>query len=725
MKSFEEFLTEAPSNAKRQALEMGLKYRGFGYWEEPKTGKVRFKTVDGELKPIDKEEQEQLDDKENIDTDSIHSQIEDEEEEGQGGELNAQNNPNAGQNIGPPVEPEEEYGWNPGPDGDNAVSDEHLDDDDEVDDDVFVGKNNAVNWIAGPDGTNYKNLSFDGLVHEASNYITEINRDQRTQGVKSEYSHLNTFGAEIVAAHRRKGNYDANKPDAAATEFHKKGKVGTADAKVFAKRNRDVQQKDSDAKRAPAPAKKKDKDEPQPYDKPPINNKNSTNDYIHRGWNDEPEDDDTQNINTEPGAETLVQNMLDDTGGPIEKDAAAAIRKVGDETRQEVIDDLEKQANGLGREAEKAARIKADLQQLPQRLKDKEVVKTMNSGLQQIVKDKGFSLDVTGMRRYGDGTFGSAYITPDNNSIIKYGKLGRNEMDAIYALQDSPYFPKLLNGEYEEPFTSYSSVENNLRNNPNQARPPGQSRYNIPAEVTGGIDVETAYGKIAMTTAKGRRAASLDLQSDPERRTSIAKKIWEGRAAMHMAGFSHNDMHGNNIYIDDDGNPTIIDFGLAKNNKLSAFMEALAGFTGNDYQLFRQANFEHLPDEVRTQMSENYEDYIKPVLEEKLFEQGHDVYTKYKDGMIRMGEKSLKEAQELLQFTDEELDDLIGKLYEGVMEEPKSELEQRMDNAYQKRFDDSRQIDIANRIRQRRGFVPISHGDGIVPMSKLDVTQQS
>ena len=47
MKSFAHIINEAEEEHGRahgQAMQQGLKYRGFGYWEDPTTGEVKFKT---------------------------------------------------------------------------------------------------------------------------------------------------------------------------------------------------------------------------------------------------------------------------------------------------------------------------------------------------------------------------------------------------------------------------------------------------------------------------------------------------------------------------------------------------------------------------------------------------------------------------------------------------------------------------------------------------------
>mgnify|MGYP003139820622 CR=1 FL=1 len=57
MKNLALLLNEAEENAAhKQAVGMGLKYRGFGYWEDPTTGDVKYKTEGEQLVAVDQEE---------------------------------------------------------------------------------------------------------------------------------------------------------------------------------------------------------------------------------------------------------------------------------------------------------------------------------------------------------------------------------------------------------------------------------------------------------------------------------------------------------------------------------------------------------------------------------------------------------------------------------------------------------------------------------------------
>ena len=55
MKRFSELLNEVKGEeAHKQAVSMGLKYRGFGYWED-QSGKVAYKTENDQLVPVEGE----------------------------------------------------------------------------------------------------------------------------------------------------------------------------------------------------------------------------------------------------------------------------------------------------------------------------------------------------------------------------------------------------------------------------------------------------------------------------------------------------------------------------------------------------------------------------------------------------------------------------------------------------------------------------------------------
>lgn len=200
MKRLATLLERTLTPAQQKAQELGLKYRGFGYWQDPKTGKTAYKTEGEELVPIGPEKQQELDDEE--DGIAVGDPLSHNDPEGAlpippgsnvlGAPPPGMERPTHDQDPDGP----EETGWDAGADGDNMVNDQNKPED-EIPADTYVGSNNNLSWVAGPDGSNFKNLSFDKIIDEALQYITEVNRSKRTQGAKEKHSQLNTYDQRV------------------------------------------------------------------------------------------------------------------------------------------------------------------------------------------------------------------------------------------------------------------------------------------------------------------------------------------------------------------------------------------------------------------------------------------------------------------------------------------------------------------------------------------------
>ena len=157
--------------AHRQAVQMGLKYKGFGYWVDPSSGQVTHKTENDQLVPVDPDVEGDNwngpsgEDQMTANPDARGGQV-----PGSFGAMqaNMQQAVGTGQNVGTAepgeeiIPPEEKNAkWDPGPDGNHCVGPEGSAIPDSPPQDSFVGKTNYYDWQAGPDGTNYTNLSFD------------------------------------------------------------------------------------------------------------------------------------------------------------------------------------------------------------------------------------------------------------------------------------------------------------------------------------------------------------------------------------------------------------------------------------------------------------------------------------------------------------------------------------------------------------------------------------
>ena len=118
LRSFDNFLIQEAeqSNAHKKAMELGLQYKGFGMWTDPRTGKITHKTEKGELQPADPKTAELAGDGGgNLRPDTSKDKLLDQP----GGPQQA---PGAGI-LKAPEPGTEQYpragNWNPGPNGDN------------------------------------------------------------------------------------------------------------------------------------------------------------------------------------------------------------------------------------------------------------------------------------------------------------------------------------------------------------------------------------------------------------------------------------------------------------------------------------------------------------------------------------------------------------------------------------------------------------------------------
>ena len=190
MKSFRQLSEEKGEKAHREAIAMGLKYKGFGYWADPATGETKYKTQNDQLVPVDPEQESELY-KGGKDGDMASP-------DGQGRpgmagpggmmSMSPMGGGMGGQNIGmaggaPAEKPQEEDGWEAGPDGDTCVGDPNNKPG-VITKDVFVGKTNYMQWQAGPDGSNAVELgALKKMVEEF--FIEKTDKDGWSDGLGS------------------------------------------------------------------------------------------------------------------------------------------------------------------------------------------------------------------------------------------------------------------------------------------------------------------------------------------------------------------------------------------------------------------------------------------------------------------------------------------------------------------------------------------------------------
>lgn len=853
MKRFSTFLLEEKTPAQKKAEQLGLKYRGFGYWQDPNTGKTAYRTEGDELVPVDDEKQMELDDEE--DGIAMGDPLGQQDPE-------AQVNPAPGSNVlgapdpgqeRPPTEAnpagDVETGWDAGPDGDNMVNGQDKPED-EIPTDAYVGSNNNFSWTAGPDGSNFKNLSFDKLIDEALHCLNEVNR---TAEVKKEFPGLYTEPAALVARKRRHDKKDGL--DAEDTKWWK-GAVegGTTAERKQAKKRRDAGQDLSNVikrERDIAAAGGGDPMERTSFWKKDghgsdsasgkareirnmptmaLPGKNQTKFWQNQGhdpgmaqvlakakrmaagdkvdvanapraprqmgglnnaFGGPPETPAERDAHDEvmdslmgllqknnlvkdkgyTGAETQIQNLQNKGGGRTERNAAAALDKLSPsagEAELAKLNDLanqpsasaERHPGGVGfvqpavNDRQRARDVQHRLRELPKRpqqKKDEERVKKMNEDLRELLSDPSIDLSYADLRELGSGAFGSAYLGKDNSHVLKSGQIGAKELKALHKMKDSPYFPTLMNAMFESPFSNQSSVRNNPFGASDMARTPSQENYPESSDDWAG---PTAKGTYAMSAAKGRPWASArnDLYGDDK--SQRVANIWRAREALHRAGVSHNDMHASNVFIDDEGNPTILDLGLANDDPMSALQEALAGYSNEDYQMARDARFDDLPMDLQDRMAQNIKG-VTAKMRERLklgpgsaptrspdSPEGNGLFSdpssstpeagagrrpvvgidSFLRGAIRLKDDELKKMHEKFDFSDDEILDYISQIYDGLTPKEQSELEKRMSAAYDKRTADSEVMGNANAVRKNKGRPPLDFKH-VVPSKNLDRTK--
>ena len=651
MKTFKQLSEERGEKAFKQAIAMGLKYGGFGYWKDPQTNETVYKTENDTLVKVEPREESELAAKGGPDAGGGRP-------DGMGGagmpggggmagaggilNMRGGGNPMAGMGIqGAPMPGQEqapkEDGWEPGPDGDTCVGPEGLPPG-KIPQDSFVGRTNFLKWKAGPDGSNITNVSLGEIKEQIAEAEDDTRRSVDAQGIRRQL-----IGKEPVKS-RQRG-------------------LGT----------RTMQQGANAAYRL-------EQDHPTIFQK----QLNAMNRIVGR------------------------QPMGDTRRGKESESHVEAGRKAD-----------------MGRKAMK----------MPAILKDADLVKAMNDRSREFVKDADYDMtqfheDMDGPDFIGGGAFGAAY-EDNNGNIVKQGGIGPDELAALYAMRDNPRFPTLINAEFEEPFKHQSSYVNNPLGADNDRKPEGESRYWNPDEGKTWDDMyPTAQGRYAMTQSPGAELASIYEGLDEEDQQEIMRNFWRARGDLHKAGFSHNDMHGGNILVNPDTNEVnIIDLGLAKQNRLSALMEALGGLDfeeGNDYMLTRHMGGSAFSDRMRDMSLGNRAKVEEALLEKFENMDDEDAMMDYMQnvqdmlhGDIRMFEKDFDRLREdIPALQDEEfIGELINTLYNEI---GNSELADRMSDAFDRRQDDSKIIRAANRIRAGRGEKPIKvTNPNVVPPRNL------
>ena len=675
MKKLSRLVREAEKEnpAHQQAVKMGLKYSGFGYWKDPQTGEVKYKTQGQSLVPVDDDNKEaELAGAGSPDGGGgrpgpMGGMGDMRDGMGMGGPAGmGMGNPMAGQNVGDAPEPGQEQplpsdmGWEPGPDGDTCAGPD-AQSPGEVPEDSFVGRFNNPRWKAGPDGTNFMNISYEKLVSS----MMEATGDQGDLPLSD-------------------AGYEEKEPTNRARKQLRKI-VGAKSPPEQSRTTRDARS------------------------------------VLKKGLNDHPAWFGSQ-----------VRQMM----------------KIAGRDKDRTYDTVPKDRSGKERvERNKEHDMWKAAAQLPAKFKDVDAVSELNKSIQPLLKDPNYDLDNFDEEDHLDGgAFGQVYMRDDGN-VVKRGMLGPKELAALHAMRDNPAFPTLINARFDSPFMHKSSYQNNPMGADNEKRPAGESQYWNPDDES---DFDRRFpgaeGVYAMTQASGSPLYSHPMFQDDGTDEDVAmsekarENFWKARRDLHKAGFSHNDMHGGNLFVDDDGNVQIIDLGLADDDPVGVLMEALGGSDpeqGNDWQLSHHVSGSNTPERYQERFLDNRANVEQMLMDNTPWEdedyddvddEGYSPTRTRREGSIidmlrgdiRMTKEDRDQLREDLPWLKEEgnVRKLINLLYTDI---GNNEMEDRMADAFDRKKQDTRIINTANKLRAKRGEDPIEvRNKDVIPPENLD-----
>jgi len=157
----------------------------------------------------------------------------------------------------------------------------------------------------------------------------------------------------------------------------------------------------------------------------------------------------------------------------------------------------------------------------------------------------------SGTNKLGEGSYG-AVVKNKDGTVIKRGDISINEAKIMKQLEDKDLVPKLIAADI-----------NGKGQNSSEA-------------------VDIRRGRIAMGLVPGEPIGD----SQPDKKIngiSVADAYWKARAELHRNGVAHNDMHIENVLVDDNGKGRFVDMGLAQSSPKAALAEAFGAFNYNRY----------------------------------------------------------------------------------------------------------------------------------------------
>ena len=745
MKSFRQLSEEKGEKAHREAIAMGLKYKGFGYWADPQTGETKYKTKNDQLVPVDPEQESELY-KGGKDGDMASP-------DGQGRpgmagpggmmSMSPMGGTMGGQNIGmaggaPAEKPQEEDGWEAGPDGDTCVGDPNNKPG-VITKDVFVGKTNYMQWQAGPDGSNAVELgALKKMVEEL--LVEKTDKDGWSDGLGSAGDGP-TRARKVAKAVRGHAVSPMGSDTRGNVSYIQKGGDNRTNRLHDFMMDWDADPEKDDPKFGSVQRKR---DEEQEL-------KDAKKGHAKR-------------VANRVRAGSLGRKLGGEPDGPATRRDASYLQKVATGARTpamrqamkamgaDFMDDpivklnrgaLKRLANATGDPAEVKKKMDAEVKRQndeqnaarkKQYDKDQEIVKVMNQALEQggFFADPEYDMDYDG-EVLGEGAFGKVTMGPDGDSVIKEGMIGQEELAVLRKLRDNPMFPTLLKGQFTSPFKHQSSMDNNPLDQTGKRRPGGKGDYFNPDSADEFDDrFPGAFGKYAMSLAKGRDFTDVidEMYENGEDLSDMYDKVFRARREMHRQGIVHNDMHGGNIKVDDDGNLQIIDLGLAEENPLAALFEGLGAVSGLDGQFAMGAapgGFGNMVnDNTGVATDKRFQENLARI-EERLMDSS-DVDLDDEDAMyekmqqlgefMKGGIRKTKDTWPMLKeqfpmLADEKnVYELIDMLYDGFGEEP---VQDRMAAAFDRLKNTQDKVMNPNSIRRLR------KGEPFVPPKNLDI----
>lgn len=635
--NFKKLIESAESPAKKEALSKGLTYKGFGYWADS-SGKVVARSHGDKLEPIDRDG-------------PVADEGPDGEEPKKGadsfgdmtaaGAAAAETTELGAVKPGEEKAPEEEGKWESGPDGDTQVGKPES----EIEDDVFVDKDeDSDDWVAGADGSNFKNFKSFDKMQEA--VIREANWTGKSRGEPLIPDANSTRGKEAKHEAERRGLVSDGHGywvDPAGNPVAK-----TEGGKLIDLTPQEIKRHDLGS-RIPGRTTMRD----MVKGKRPAEGvmKNRVGAAKNAMANISPSERDKYidaRMATKDGTYKAGKDK-----GPYQKamDGQNAIDKMG----QKDYDEMKE-------------------------------IEQFNEDSKQYVLDPEYDLSDDNLgEELGSGAFGSVYLSEDGGSVIKDGQIGRQEMQALDILKDVPGFPKLINANFTSPFKSIETWQNDGITVDSDDKLMGQSFW---------YDAQAAMGRYAMSLADGQPVSDASYDWDEISHENATLNFWHHMAQMHKMGVSHNDLHGGNVFFNDELEPTILDLGLARVDKFSALMEALSSQNDNNYQLSTDLEMQNLPQEAIDQLEYNRSAVIEMISDDysddSWMDEQRELLVKVMEGDIRLTDAQIAEFREELELDDEQLQGYLDKLYEdfGVdPEDDRPELVKRMEGGYNKMLD--------------------------------------